>query len=118
VRAKDGVGKYGERIAVRHLHDAGLTIIDTNWRCELGEIDIVAIDGDTLVFCEVKTRSTLSYGTPAEALTPEKVRRLWRLAARFLEERHLRPANVRIDLVAVIRRRRGAARVEHVPGIC
>jgi putative endonuclease len=118
VRAKDGVGKYGERIAARHLADAGLTVVETNWRCELGEIDIVAIDGDTLVFCEVKTRSTLACGTPAEALTPAKVRRLWRLAARFLDERKLHPQNVRIDLVAVVRQRRGAALVEHVPGIC
>jgi putative endonuclease len=118
VRAKDGVGKYGERIAERHLLDSGLTIIDTNWRCEVGEIDIVGVDGDTLVFCEVKTRSTLAYGTPAEALTPDKVRRLWRLAARYIADRQLRPAQVRIDLIAVVRRPRGAANVEHVRGIC
>ena len=59
MRAKDAVGKYGERIAAQHLREAGLSIIDSNWRCELGEIDIVAVEGSTLVLCEVKTRTTV-----------------------------------------------------------
>ena len=118
MRAKDAVGKYGERIAAQHLREAGLSIIDSNWRCELGEIDIVAVEGSTLVLCEVKTRSTLAYGTPAEALTPAKVHRLWRLAARYIADHQLHPAQVRVDLVAVVRRPRGSAQVEHVQGIC
>ena len=55
-RSTDAVGAYGERVAARALGDAGLSIIEQNWRCATGEIDIVALDGATLVFCEVKTR--------------------------------------------------------------
>lgn len=117
MRAKDAVGGYGERLALRHLVDAGLVIVERNWRCDLGEIDIVALDGDVLVVCEVKTRSTVAYGTPAEALTPVKLRRLWRLAARWLAEHELRPREVRVDLVAVLLQRRGPAQLEHVRGV-
>jgi putative endonuclease len=65
VAAKDGVGKYGERVALRHLEDAGFEILARNWRCPDGEIDIVARDRNVLVICEVKTRSGLGYGLPA-----------------------------------------------------
>ncbi|MET0711591.1 MAG: YraN family protein, partial [Jiangellaceae bacterium] len=57
MRAKDGVGSYGEQVAVRHLEQAGFTIVARNWRCEIGEIDVIALDGATVVVCEVKTRS-------------------------------------------------------------
>jgi putative endonuclease len=56
VRAKDALGRHGEEVAARHLAAAGLVILDRNWRCAAGEIDIVAADGDALVICEVKTR--------------------------------------------------------------
>jgi len=118
VRAKDAVGVYGERVALRHLTEAGLEVLETNWRCPAGEIDIVAVEGDVLVICEVKTRSTLTFGTPAEALTPAKTRRLWRLAACWLAEHDLPHSDVRVDLVAVVRQRRGPALVEHVRGVC
>ena len=65
IRAKDALGAYGERVAVAHLVAAGLTVLDRNWRCPLGEIDIVARDGDVLVVCEVKTRSSTWRRSPA-----------------------------------------------------
>ncbi len=68
MRAKDAVGQYGERVAAQHLIDSGLEILDRNWRCRDGELDIVARDGDVIVFCEVKTRSSTAYGDPAEAV--------------------------------------------------
>ena len=117
MRAKDALGQYGERVAVRHLVEAGLSILDRNWRCELGEIDIVARDGDTLVVCEVKTRSGLGFGSPLEGVTPRKAARLRRLAGRWLEESPVHPSDVRIDLVGVLRPRRGPAQVEHVRGV-
>ena len=61
------IGRCGEDEAVRHLQAAGYVVLGRNWRCELGEIDIVARDGDVLVICEVKTRSGLGFGTPLEA---------------------------------------------------
>jgi putative endonuclease len=117
VRAKDAVGEYGERVAVAHLVAAGLTILDRNWRCDIGEIDIVAREGDTVVVCEVKTRSSCRLGSPLEGVTPRKAARLRRLAARWLAEQPVRPAEVRIDLVGVLRPARGAAQVEHVRGV-
>ena len=117
MRAKDGVGVYGENVAASHLAAAGLTILDRNWRCDIGELDIVARDGETLVVCEVKTRSSLRFGDPLEGVTAQKAARLRRLAARWLAEQPCHPADVRIDLVGVLRSRRGAALVEHVRGV-
>lgn len=114
---KDAVGAYGERVAAEHLVAAGMVILDRNWRCAAGELDIVARDGDTVVFCEVKTRTGTGFGSPLEAVTPRKAARLRRLAATWLHERDVRVPDVRIDLVGVLRPRRGAAQVEHVRGV-
>jgi putative endonuclease len=117
VRAKDALGAYGERVAEAHLTRSGMTVLDRNWRCPLGEIDIVARDGDVLVICEVKTRSSTTFGHPLEAVTARKAARLRRLAAAWITERRVHPAEVRIDLVGVLRGPRGAAGVEHVRGV-
>jgi putative endonuclease len=116
-RRRLALGAYGERLAARHLTDLGMVVLDRNWRCECGEIDLVLRDGDVLVVCEVKTRSSMSCGSPHEALTPVKLDRLQRLAARWVEEHQVHPSDVRIDLVAVVCRRRGPADIEHVPGL-
>ena len=83
MRAKDALGAYGERVAAAHLVAAGMTVLDRNWRCPIGEIDIVARDGDVLVVCEVKTRRGDGFGHPLEAVTARKAARLRRLAARL-----------------------------------
>jgi putative endonuclease len=115
--AKDGLGQYGENVAVAHLRGAGLTILDRNWRCDIGEIDIVARDGDVLVVCEVKTRSSTGFGAPLEGVTARKAARLRRLAARWVHEQRVHPPDIRIDLVGVLQTGRGAAEVEHVRGV-
>ncbi len=117
MRAKDGVGRYGEDVAARFLVDAGYQLLARNWRCELGEVDIVALDGDTLVVCEVKTRRSATFGSPAEAVDARKLARLRRLAGRWLSESATHPRGVRIDVLAVTRGLRGAARVEHLCGV-
>ena len=111
---KDGVGRYGERVALQHLEDAGFEILARNWRCSEGEIDIVARDRNVLVICEVKTRSGLGFGLPAEAITRTKADRLRRLAGRWLDEHPGGGADVRFDVVSVVRAHRGAAVVEHL----
>ena len=111
------LGRYGERVAARHLLDRGLVLLDRNWRCEAGEIDLVLRDGDVLVVCEVKTRSSDDWGTPHEAVTADKLDRLKRLGLLWSEAHGVRAADLRIDLVAVHPQRRGAALVEHVPGL-
>ncbi|MDQ1625571.1 MAG: putative endonuclease [Actinomycetota bacterium] len=117
MRAQDGLGRYGENVAASHLVAAGLTILERNWRCDIGEIDIVARDGDVLVVCEVKTRSGLGFGAPLEAVSPRKAARLRRLAARWLDERAVHPGQIRVDLVGVLQTGRGAAEVEYVRGV-
>ena len=111
------LGAYGERLAARHLTEQGLVVLDRNWRCDAGEIDLVLRDGPVLVVCEVKTRTSDACGTPHEAVTPDKVARLRRLAARWMTEHDVHPDDVRLDLVAVLRPRRGASLVDHVRGI-
>lgn len=115
--SKQALGAYGEELAARHLTAQGMVILERNWRCPAGELDLVLRDGPVLVACEVKTRSSHGSGTPHEAVDDAKLARLQRLAWRWLEERGLRPTEVRVDLVAVLRPRRGPSVVEHVRGL-
>jgi putative endonuclease len=115
-QAKDAVGAYGERVAIAHLVEQGMVVLDRNWRCRSGEIDIILRDGNDLVFCEVKTRRSLRFGAPAEAVVATKVRRLRQLAALWLAETGLRGKNIRFDVVSVLPQRTGPARVEHLRG--
>ncbi|MEE6260988.1 YraN family protein [Plantactinospora sonchi] len=108
------VGAYGERCAVRHLTEAGLRVVARNWRCPYGEIDIIAWEGEVLAFCEVKTRRSARYGTPAEAVLGRKARRLRRLAAEWLRDSDTHAEQVRFDVIEVYPARSGAARVEHL----
>jgi putative endonuclease len=112
------LGAYGEELAARHLSRQGMTVLDRNWRCEIGEIDLVLRDGSTLVVCEVKTRSSTAFGTPHEAVTERKLARMRALAARWLQCHHVRPLDVRLDMVCVLRPRRGPVEIDHVPGLC
>ena len=120
-RTKQGLGHYGETLAARHLTGAGMVLLERNWRTTAGEIDLLLREGDVLVVCEVKTRRSAGFEHPCAAVGPDKVGRLRLLAERWVTAHpHLvRPGgDVRIDLVAVIPARRGAARVEHVKGAC
>lgn len=114
--AKQAVGAYGERLAARHLVDAGLVLLDRNWRSGSGEVDIVAREGDVLVLCEVKTRRGSTYGSPAEAVGRRKVARLRRLAAEWLAQTGVRPRDVRFDVVEVLAPAQGAPEVRHLRG--
>jgi putative endonuclease len=116
MRVKDAVGRFGEDVAARLLEAAGLRILDRNWRCADGEIDIVAADGDTLVICEVKTRSGLAFGDPAEAVVAAKAARLRRLALRWLAANELTWRELRFDVVTVLRRADGGPLVRHLRG--
>jgi putative endonuclease len=115
-RVKVAVGRFGEQVAVRHLEAAGLQILDRNWRCAEGEIDVVAADGDTLVICEVKTRSGPAFGDPAEAVDRTKAARLRRLALRWLAAHGLGWRDLRFDVVTVLRRPDGEPVVRHLRG--
>jgi putative endonuclease len=111
------LGERGETIAARHLTRLGMVLLDRNWRCDAGEIDLVLRDGTVLVICEVKTRSSLDFGYPLEAVTPVKADRLRRLAARWLRAHEAHPDDVRIDMVGVLAVPGRPVEVEHVEGI-
>jgi putative endonuclease len=111
------LGRFGEAYAARHLVERGMVVLDRNWRCDAGEIDLVLRDGRVLVVCEVKTRSSNAYGSPLEGVTPVKAERLRRLAARWLADHRVRPDEVRIDLVGVLAAPGRSPLVEHVPGV-
>jgi putative endonuclease len=118
-KARNALGRYGEALAARRLTEAGMTVLQRNWRCgRSGEIDIVARDGDALVVCEVKTRRAGPFEHPMAAITPSKTQRLRGLAERWLQEHgDAPPGGVRIDVVGVVLPRRGAPVVEHVRGV-
>jgi len=115
MRVKDAVGRYGEDLAEAALREAGLTVLERNWRCPAGDIDLVAHEGAAVVFVEVKTRSSLAYGDPAEALSRAKVARLRRLACQWLiEHPEQRQHEVRFDVVAVVRLTESGPSVRHI----
>jgi putative endonuclease len=111
---RQALGDFGERLAARHLEKRGLTLLDRNWRCNDGEIDIVARDGATLVVCEVKTRSSTRYGTPFEAITTKKARRLHHLGVRWARDHGLGFVDLRVDVVTVLVGKRPT--IEHIIG--
>ncbi|WP_309649648.1 YraN family protein [Nocardioides sp.] len=111
------LGERGETIAARHLVSRGMELVDRNWRCDAGEIDLVLRDGRVLVICEVKTRSSEAFGTPLESVSQAKAERLRRLAGRWLRAHDAHPDDVRIDLVGVLAPRGGPVEVEHVEGV-
>jgi putative endonuclease len=117
-QARSALGRYGEGLAARRLAQAGMRVLERNWRCgRTGEIDIVARDGDVLVVCEVKTRREGLFEHPMAAVTPEKAERLRGLAERWIQSHGgAPPGGVRIDVVGVLLPRRGAPVVEHVRG--
>jgi putative endonuclease len=112
------LGALGEQLAVAHLITLGLRIITRNWRCRYGEIDVIAEDaGHTVVFVEVKTRSGDGFGGLADAVTPQKVRRLRRLAGLWLAGQEQRWPAIRLDVIGVRVGRRREPEVFHLQGV-
>ncbi|MGV8871617.1 MAG: YraN family protein [Rhodococcus sp. (in: high G+C Gram-positive bacteria)] len=96
------LGARGEELAVRYLEDIGLDVIERNWRLRSGELDIIARDGDTVVFVEVKTRTGIGYGTPAEAVTYTKQTRIRGLALSWLALQQGPWVQIRFDVIAIL----------------
>ncbi|OBG88780.1 YraN family protein [Mycobacterium sp. E136] len=113
------IGALGEQLAVDHLRSVGLRVLERNWRCRFGELDVIAIDDTTrtVVFVEVKTRTSDRFGGVEEAVTPQKVRRLRRLAGLWLAAQQTGWPIVRIDVVGVRIGRRRAPEIIHFQGV-
>jgi putative endonuclease len=114
---KDVLGKDGEQAAVDYLESCGFRILDRNWRCAEGEIDIVAVERHTFVVCEVKTRSGTRYGTPLEAVGRAKRNRLRRLAVRWLTAHGVRFDQIRIDVIGLLYEGTGGFTIQHIRGV-
>jgi len=95
------LGWRGEAAAVAYLERVGMTVVERNWRCSSGEVDIVALDGETLVIVEVKTRRTDSAGSAEEAVSPTKQKRLARIARHYIAHAGLDGCDVRFDVIAI-----------------
>jgi putative endonuclease len=115
------IGTRGEDLAAAELERQGMVILDRNWRCRLGEIDIVAMeveDADrSLVFCEVKCRTGLGFGPPLEAITYAKVRKLRQLAGEWLATSNITARRIRIDAVGVVLLPEKEPQLTHLRGI-
>ncbi|ALE92455.1 hypothetical protein AOC05_09240 [Arthrobacter alpinus] len=117
MKAKDALGQSGERVAADYLEDHGMRVIDSNWRCSAGEIDLVAFDGAALVIVEVKTRRSRRYGDPLEAVTAAKLQRLRTLAVLWAREHRHVMGVLRIDAVGIVMDGRSAPSIDHLKGV-
>lgn len=96
------IGAQGERLAAAWYEERGYEVVDRNWRCREGELDLVLRLGRQIVFCEVKHRTGLGFGSPAEAVTRAKQQRIRHLAARWLQDAKPRHGEIRFDVAAVL----------------
>jgi putative endonuclease len=117
MNANKNLGTRGEDAAAAYLVRRGWTILERNWRCPEGELDIIAHDGRSPIVCEVKTRSSTDYGDPLEAITRQKARRLRRLAARWAAAHGVPAASVRVDVLGLVTDRSGFI-IEHLREVC
>jgi putative endonuclease len=119
--SKKQIGIRGEDLACAELERLGMQVLERNWRCRLGEIDIVAVEagrtGLTLVFCEVKCRSGLGFGHPLEAITYAKMRTLRQLAALWMREHRRKASSIRLDAIGVVLAPGQEPSVTHVRGV-
>ena len=109
-----GLGQRGEALAADYLRRMGYQVLATNFRCQWGEVDIVAMDGETLVFVEVRTRRGDNFGTPQESLTLRKREHLIATAETYLQEHSEASEEWRIDLVSILAKRGSDPAIEHL----
>lgn len=110
------LGRRGEWLAERYLRKHGLKVLGRNWRCPAGELDLIATDGKRLIFYEVKTRGGTGYGSPAEAVTEDKARRIRRLSRLWRDASHVQLQDTRYDIISVLWPPGGVPRIEHLAG--
>ncbi len=114
-KARITLGKEGEDLAAKYLQQQGLSIVMRNYRQKTGEIDIIARDGDCLVFVEVKTRTSVLYGMPYEAVTPRKQAQISKTALDYLTRNKLTDQAARFDIISILMNKNGKAEIEHLP---
>ncbi|MCX5887195.1 MAG: YraN family protein [Proteobacteria bacterium] len=110
---KKEIGQKGENLAVEYLQKLGYKVLERNYRCKLGEVDIIALDNDTLVFIEVRTRSSLDFGLPQESINRRKRHQISKVALEYMIRRKLKNIPARFDVVA-ISLEPGKEKVDHI----
>ena len=115
--AKNLLGVAGEELAAKFITDCGCQVLARNWRTNRGELDIIALDDSTLVFCEVKTRSTSNYGLPSEAISKTKLQHLRIVALEWLGAHHVRHQGIRFDVISVLMPPGCEPEISHIKGI-
>lgn len=111
------VGIKGEEIALSFLYSLGYFLLEKNFRCRFGEIDLIMKDEDVIVFVEVKTRRNLLFGLPQESVHPAKQAKIRRLAQYYLASKRMKDSPLRFDVMAVVFSRKGKPIVEHLKGV-
>ncbi|WP_067669588.1 YraN family protein [Nocardia miyunensis] len=111
------LGAHGEELAAQYLRAAGMDIVERNWRCRYGELDLIARDAEVTAFVEVKTRSGLRFGIPAEAVTFTKQQRIRRLALLWLNEQQGPWRQIRFDVVSVLVKSGSDPVIEHLKAV-
>ena len=109
------LGASGEDLAASHLKKQGFAILDRNYRCAVGELDLVARKGPLIVFAEVKTRRSEHYGAPHTAVTPQKQKKIIKLAHIYLKQKNLGNLQPRYDVIAVRWNDNGRPEIDHIP---
>ena len=109
------LGREGERLAARFLRKRGCRILQRNYTCPCGEMDLVVLDGDEIVFVEIRTRTDEAFGHPAESVTPRKQRQIGRVASHYAARHRLTDRPMRFDVMAVTAVQSGRPQIEHFP---
>jgi putative endonuclease len=117
MRHNTAVGKRGEDLAAGYLEQLGMVVIERNWRCELGEIDLIARESGVLILCEVKTRTSTRKGHPLEAISDRKIRRLRRLALRWLDDASIYAPRLRFDVIGIVLSAHRPPEITHIRGV-
>ncbi|GAA5056888.1 YraN family protein [Nocardia callitridis] len=114
---KQALGARGEQLAAQFLEAAGMNVVGRNWRCRYGELDLIVQNDHVTAFVEVKTRSGLGFGTPAEAVTFTKQQRIRRLALLWLAQQEGPWRRIRFDVVSILMPHGQQPRIEHLPAV-
>jgi putative endonuclease len=110
------LGSWGEQTAAKYLIKRGYIILERNFRSRLGEIDLIALDGRTLVFVEVKTRQNRNYGLPCEAVNAQKLRHLKRMSLHYMAVHHAESRDARLDVVEILKES-GRTYIRHIENV-
>lgn len=109
------LGDWGEEQAARYLESKGLRILERNYRCKLGEMDLIAYDGEYIIFIEVKTRTSNAYGFPMEAVGKRKQTKYIQMASAYIKEKGMYGKSFRFDVIEIMTKEQGKPSINHIP---